>query len=249
MPPGARLNSRNIPLVAAASPSMTVDDNAPEADSIESDALHNFVGALMHGKLLAAGTCLLALHGFEQQAIGYLADVLDGTASPDLFPWRLEIRMRQLGRPPTESIPKTTPKTLKEFYDTLSTKDVHKVADILRHSKSLGETELNDLTLALAALFEAPGVANLPWSFGRFAGRKGRPSDHPIIKAAWYFPARNLRRMVVAALAGARNKIDITVGDVCSDLKERGIGLSKATIYKTLKRLRDFEEQDKDRIS
>jgi hypothetical protein len=225
---------------------MTVDDNANplEADSFESDALHDFVGALMHGKLLEAGTCLLALHGFEQQAIDHLADVLDGTASPALFPWRLEIGMCQLGRPPSKSIPKTTMATLKGFYDILSTKDVHQVAEILRHSKSLGEAELDALTLALAALFEAPGVANLPWRFNRSARRKGNPSDHPIIKGAWYFPARNLRRMVIAALAGARGKIDTAIGDVSDDL-----GLSKATIYKTLKRLRDLEQRNKDRIT
>jgi DNA-binding transcriptional ArsR family regulator len=222
---------------------MTIDDDADllEADSLESEALNEFVGALMDGKLLEAGTSLLALQGFKQQAMECLADVLEGTASPGLFPWRLKIRMRQLGRPINKSIPKTTKATLETFYDVLSIKDVHKVAKFLRRSKNLSEAELNDLTLALAALFEAPGVANLPWRFSRSARRKGNPDDHPIIKGAWYFPARNLRRMVVAALVGARGKVDVAVGDVSKQLKERGIKLSKATIYKTLKRLRDFE--------
>jgi hypothetical protein len=106
---------------------MTVDDdvNPLETDSPESDALHEFVGALVDGKLLEAGKSLLALPGFEQQAIECLADVLDGAASPGLFPWRLKIRMRRLGRPVGESIPKTTVATLKSFHDKLSTKDVH----------------------------------------------------------------------------------------------------------------------------
>jgi hypothetical protein len=223
---------------------MTVGNDVTEADSTESDALHNFVGALMYGELPEAGTYLLALHGFEQQAIGYLVDVLDGTASPGLFPWRLEIGMRRLGRPPTQSVPTTTMATLSKFYDILNTKDNHQVAEILRHSKSLGEAELEALTFALAALFEAPEVAKLPWRFSRSARRKGKPSVHPIIRGAWYFPARKIRRMVIAALVRARGKTDTAVGDVSDDL-----GLSKATIYKTLKRLRDLEQRNKDRIT
>jgi hypothetical protein len=230
---------------------MTVDDetNSLEADSLESDALHGFIGALMDGKPLEAGKCLLALQGFELQAIDCLADVLDGTVSPGLFPWRLKIRMRRLGRPVSKSIPKTTMATLKAFYDMLGTKDVQKVAKFLRHSKNLSEAELDALTLALAALFEAPGVANLPWRFRRSAARRGKPGDNLIVKGAWYFRARNLRNLVDAALAGARGNIDFAVGDVSDDLKKRGIGSSKATIYKILKRLRYFNERDKDGIT
>ncbi len=228
---------------------MTVGNDVPEADSIESIALHKFVGRLMCGQLPEAGTYLLALHGLEKQALGHLADILDGKASPNLFPWRLEIGMRQLGRPPTEIIPKTTMATLSNFYNILSTKDVGQIAKILRHSKGLGPSELKALTVALAALFEAPGVAKLPWHFTRSARRKGKPSDHPIIKAAWHFRARNLRRMVLAALAGARGKIDVAIGDVSNDLEKRGIRWSKATIYKKLERLREFEERNKDGIT
>jgi hypothetical protein len=84
-----------------------------------------------------------------------------------------------------------------------------------------------------------------------FRKRNCNASDHPITRDAWYFPARNLRTLVDAALAGerARGQMDFAVEDVSNDLKKSGIGLSKATIYKTLKRLRDFEQRDKDRIT
>jgi hypothetical protein len=230
---------------------MTFDDEANplEADSLESDALHDFVRALMDGELLGAGKCLLALQGFELEAIECLADVLDGTATPDLFPWRLKIRMRQLGRPVGNIIPKTTMAPLHAFYAILSTKDVNEVAKFLRLLNELNEADLEAIKLTLAALFRTPGANELPWYFTQSAKSVGAPGDHPIEKFAWYFRARNLRNLVDAALAGARGQMDLAVEDVSNDLKKRGIRLGKATIYKILRRLRDFNSRDKDGIS
>ena len=144
---------------------MTFDDdeNSLGADSLESGALNDFVRALMDGELLGAGKCLLALQGFELQAIECLADVFDGTAAPDLFPWRLKIRMRQLGRPVRNIIPKTTMATLQAFYAILSTRDVNEVAKFLRSLNDLNEADLEAIKLTLAALFRTPEANELPW--------------------------------------------------------------------------------------
>lgn len=148
-----------------------------EPDSAERQCNDAFVEALATRNHSAAADTLRKLKllggSLDDVTLDLLADILVGATHPDLFP-RIVIRRRQRGRPPAQKkeIVGLNLK-IKSFLNAIASRDAQAAADILRHTSTLGATELE----ILADLFstDPKGDIALPCRLTWLRHRRGNP--------------------------------------------------------------------------
>ena len=114
-----------------------------------------FVETLANGKHKAAAQNLRQLKRLDLLFLHTVADLLDGSALPKLFPWVIEVRRRWPGRPAIHDVHPTKGDI---FFNLLSAKKMKEAAAYLRKTGALNFKE----TQVLANLLD-DDKNKLPW--------------------------------------------------------------------------------------